>query len=233
MGAGQPHISGLVINECSFPNITIDGIDFEEVSINRCDFEILRFLSTNFSNCTLRSIECKQFRLGNFVYFQNSIIELDEGEVIIDDDTKIELHNCRVSSNVLKTLEDAQLTGANIVINNVTPIPPQPLVTIEFTKGRRFLNKLMAFARRSGRKQFSIYEYKLRDCTPGSDEQFRMCIDLLEKAGCIERRLSWIVITPLATEHMYSYRPNEEPKYDSHKDFWEPILAELDELLGK
>jgi hypothetical protein len=77
---------------------------------------------------------------------------------------------------------------------------------------RRFLNKFMALARRGGREQSSIYKYKLRDRVPGSDEQFISSLECLKKHKCIEEQLAWISLTPLATQHMYSYRPEEALK---------------------
>ena len=130
-----PHISGLVINDCSFPNVTIDGIDFEDVSIQYCDFETLRLLSSTLSNCRIVSVECKKFSLGGTVCIQDSKIELEEGDLIIEDNAKIEIHNCEVSRSVIQTIEAARLIGANVIVDNVVPIQPKPLAILQLTNG--------------------------------------------------------------------------------------------------
>ncbi|MFC1931074.1 hypothetical protein ACFLXJ_02595 [Chloroflexota bacterium] len=160
-------------------------------------------------------------------------MELDEGEVIVEEDAKIEFHDCRVSNAVLETLESTKLVGANIVLDNVVAVQSKKSRTVQLSNGRRFLNKLISLARRAGRKQFTVYEYKLRDCTPGTDEQFSVCVDLLEKVGCVKKHLTWIVLTDLATENMYTYRAGEEQLNDERKRFWDPIVAELDKILSK
>lgn len=227
-----PSISGLRMRDCSFPRLTVDGIDFRDVVVESCDFEMLCIMTSNFYDCSVIGVECNELRLGGTVNFQQSKLELEECSVIVEEGANIEFHNCEVSFHVLEALEESKLMGLNITLDRVTAIQPPPVPFTPLSNGRRFLNKLMALACRGGRKQFSIYEYKLRDRTPGTDEQFVTALACLENHGCIERRLTWIVLTPKATEHMYSFHPEEEPRYERHKEFWDPITEELDKILG-
>lgn len=226
-----PSISGLSVTECSFPKLTIDSINFTELVLDSCDFEVLRIVSSDFYKCSIVGLECKELRLKGKTSFQQSILDMEEGSVVIDEDANVEFRNCKVSSDILEVLEKHRLEGYDIVLDNVTAIQPPAVIFTPLSNGRRFLNRIMAFARRGGRKEFSVYQYKLRDRTPGTDEQFLEAISCLEDKGCIRKQLSWIILTPSATDHMYSFRPSEEPKYESYRDFWDPIVEELDQIL--
>lgn len=229
----SPTISGIRVEECSFPRLTIDRIDFRDIEVNSCDFESLRIISSNLSCCCFRDVECKEIRLGGTVNLSQSMVHIEECSIIIEDEANIELHDCNVSRRILEALEESRMAGANITLDHVAPIEPPAEPFVSLSNGRRFINKLMALARRGGRKEFTIYEYKLRDYTPGSDEQFVSALDCLEKHGCIVKKLRFIALTPTTNEHMYSYKPDGEPKFDSYKDFWNPIVEELDEILSK
>jgi len=228
-----PTITGLQVKSCSFPKLTIDGIDFRDLVVDSCDFETLRLLSCNCSQCNIIDTECKELRLGGATTFLRSKIELDDCTVTIEEGANIEFHECGTSPQLLDSLKQYESVGANITLDKVTPIQPPAARFVPMSNGRRFVNKIMSLARRGGREQFTIYQYKLRDCTPGSDEEFSAVIKCLQDHGCIMMQRTWVALTQEATEHMYRLRPSEQPSFETHKDFWDPIIKELDKLLGQ
>lgn len=228
-----PTITGLKVYECSFPNLTVSGINFRELSIHSCDFETLRLISSTYSRCEFLGLECKKLCLGGVICFQDSTLDLSEGSVVVENGANADFFNCRVSHNVLHELEKSRALGSKITLSNVTCIEPVKTPPIHLSSGRRFINRVMALARRGGRKQYSIYQYKLRDYTPGSDDQFKGVIRCLQEHECMITEKNWVVLTPEAADHMYKPRPGDEPSYESQCVFWDPIVEEIDEILEK
>lgn len=90
----------------------------------------------------------------------------------------------------------------------------------------------MSILRKEGHSDFAVYIYKLRDKTPGTDEQFSRALAVLRQRGCVETRDPMVFMTTEGAAEMYRPRLLGKVGYDSHDEYWEPIIEELDAVLA-
>lgn len=225
---------GFNIRACSFPRLVIDGIQINDAEVESCDFEALRIVSSEFCRCRMTDVECKQLRLGKIVKFYDCTLDLDveEGNLILEAEASLELHNCSVSPSVSNALAEYASAGAKVTLDRISTLQPPPEPFVSLPRGRRFIDKLMKLLRRAGHAEFAVYEYKLRSRTPGTEMQFGKALDCLASHGCIEKRKAMIVMTPEGSQHMYQPKLTASPTYETHEEYWAPIVAMLDNILG-
>lgn len=226
-------LSHFCLLSCSFPRVTIDSIDLADVTVESCDFQELRVIGrpkARITGCKLVETECRLLALeGNLVF---SDTELDiEGDIVLADGARIELYNCAMTERVLRAFEQAKQTDAEAIIK--APRRLEKVVPSKVTQsvGRRFVNRLMALLRKEGHSEFGVYIYKLRDKTPGSDEQFSRAVDILTERGCVETEGPMVFMTSEGATKMYQPKLLGNPDYDPQDQYWEPIIQELDGIL--
>lgn len=143
--------------------------------------------------------------------------------MIIDEGGKVELYRCEVSQELRSALEEyASFGRARLSDVKVLETPAMP--PVRFTPGQRFINRLMVLLRKEGHKEFGVYECKLRDRTPGSDEQFQAAVEYLSEQGCLCRERPMIIMTDERAAHMYLPKLVFQQGYNSHESYWQPIV---------
>ncbi len=113
----------------------------------------------------------------------------------------------------------------------IQPVAGIPVVE-SLSTGRRFINKLMALVRKEGHREFAVYEYKLRDRTPGTDIQFARAIQFLEQRGCLAKRGSMVMMAQEGAEHMFQPKLSGAVGYEGQARYWDPLVRGLDEILA-
>lgn len=217
---------------CTFPKITVDCLTVKSFEIEECDFEAIRVNASSFHNCQFKETECKKLELEGSVRFYKCKLSLDNCLIEIANEAVIGFYECVLSQGIMDQLRELSSGGQKITIENTIVEEAAPPPSVRLSSGRRFINRLMALLRKEGHEEFGVYEYKLRDKTPGTDEQFASALAYLIDIGCIERQGRIIIMTPEGAKHMYVARhAGGEPSYETHREFWEPVIAHLDEIL--
>jgi hypothetical protein len=229
-------LSDFGIVSSSFPTLILDGVDLRNVEIVSSDFQSFQISGnpSKITNCVFSDVDCKELRLSGNVIFTGTVLDID-GAVVILPTTRVEMYNCTVAAALQKQLQSAQSAGTDIRMNNVTvlEVPSEPSPTrMSRTVGRRFVNKLMTLLRKEGHSDFAVLQDKLRTKTPGTDSQFAEAVRILIDRGCIERSGAMLVMSEVGASHMYRPQFMGRPGYDAHESYWDPIVRELDGVLG-
>lgn len=102
----------------------------------------------------------------------------------------------------------------------------------DYSPGRFFVNRLMSLARREGHAEYAVFSYKLRGLARATGASFPVALQVIRTAGAVEVVNEMICLTDVAAEHRYSGTNREGMRsYDDVKDYWAPIVSELDEAL--
>jgi hypothetical protein len=224
-------VSHLIVRSCSFPDFTIDRMSLRYTEIESVDFETLRVVSSHFTQSRLVGIECGRLCFTGTVIFSECSLDIATGCITIEPGSKVEFYDCEMNESLHQALcKDESVMGgvkqSNTTVRCQAPGPPGPP-----DRGYRFITKLMRLLRREGRAEFAVYEYKLRDRTPGTDEQYAAAMSCLVKHGCVEKRRQMVVMTDEGARHMYPVYSEPEVDYEAHKEYWGPIVDELNEIL--
>lgn len=227
-------LSGLRFSDCTFPSLKMPSFDLKNVHVVDCDFHILSMTGRcELTECKFTDCSAGQLRLGGEVSFSKTTLDL-EGTLIVENDTDIKLFDCSVAPSLMKQFEkvrDSHL--ARVRLQNVTLLSKELLPAVDKeSPGKRFLVKLMKLLRKHGHTEFGVYVYKLRDRTPGTDDHFARAMHVLGKHGIVQRSGDLVVMTPAGAQHLYPLRLDDEAAdYQEHRQFWEPVIRELDKIL--
>jgi hypothetical protein len=228
-------INHLGVALCSFPSTTVDSLDLTDVHVESCDFAGLRICGTpraRITRCSLVEVECGLLSLEGTIVFADCELDI-EGDILVEEGAHIEIYNCGMTDSVLRAFEEARQMGSEVVIVEPRRIEKAPAQPTRQTPGRRFVNKLMSLLRKEGHSEFGVYLYKLRDRTPGTDEDFDRALNVLKQRGCVETRGPMVFMTPAGEAEMYQPRLLGQAEYDPHDEYWEPLVRELDTIMTR
>jgi len=226
-------VSDLSMQLCSFPNLSIAGLELSDIAAEACDFKRLTVTDCRINQCKFRELECEELHLEGTVIFSGTTLDF-ECPVTIGLGAHVELNHCSVSDSLRHQLE-ARQGGYDVAFKElkvVEPVAEEKLVASRLTAGRRFVNRLMALLRKEGRAEFAVYRFKLRSKTPGNESQFDRVLELLGQRSVLKTKGSMVIMTQKAAEQMYYHRLFGRAGYDSHDEYWQPLVGELDNILA-
>lgn len=230
-----PVISGCRVQRSSLPRLRLAELRLiDDVGFDECDLEALLL-----EDCVLRHVSMIDTEVGRLV-LRGDIgiadsrldLEVEAEQVVIDSGAQIAVRDSELSQPLYEALEVlARSRPDRVKLAGVSAIeaPPGP---IAMDRGQFFVNKLMSLARRHGHDEFAVYSPKLRGRTPTTTASFPAALKVLESHGTIFHKGQMVCLTAECEQHRYSGKGLPGLRtYEDVRDYWEPVVQELDAVL--
>jgi hypothetical protein len=232
-----PAASGLHFETCMFPTLVLREVDLKEIRIVDSEFRSLQVGDSSWRDVYV-SAEIGSLSFHGRVDLQGCVLDI-RGDAAASADiewaptTKVTLRQCRLSEVLfLRLQEQAKVSGGVLQLQECEPIKESSV--IQYSSGRRFVNRLINLCRKDGHEQYGVFRSKLRGLSPATSYSFAALLDVLAKRGVIiSANDTMICLTKLAEKQRFSGKavPGQR-SYEEVSEFWDPIVEELDEAFG-
>src|SRR5439155_16897050 len=105
-------VSDLSMQLCSFPNLSIAGLELSDIAAEACDFKRLTVTDCRINQCKFRELECEELHLEGTVIFSGTTLDF-ECPVTIGLGAHVELNHCSVSDSLRHQLEASVVRHAD------------------------------------------------------------------------------------------------------------------------
>lgn len=228
-----PSVAGLTVLRCSFPNLRLVDVSMRDVVIQDSDFAGLSVSDCAWSRVRFQDCVCSELKLDKRVRLTECTLDFDELQVLsMGPSLDLSLERCKLSPAVADRIrEHAQLRPDIIRMTECEVLEPREEEA--FSPGRLFVNRLMTLLRRDGHEEFGVFLPKLRGLTRTTGATFPSAVRVLGTHGCTRIVGEILALTEEAAGHMYSGKGLEgQRRYEDVADYWDPVVTELDRLLG-
>jgi hypothetical protein len=228
-----PVIRRLRATRCSGPSVRIRDVRVFETVLEDCDLARLAISNSSLSDVEFDNLSTDRLSFEARVHLERSVLDVEVAteNVTVDQVAMLQADNCSFSPAVFDALTSASRGRPDAVRLVNCQRLPKPAVD-DHSPGRFFVNKLMSLARREGHADYAVFSHKLRGRTRATGTSFPVAVEVLRKAGAIEVMNEMICLTDEAAQHRYSGKNREGLRsYDDVKEYWAPIVAELDAAL--
>lgn len=231
-----PSVSELNLSQCSFPVLALRDIDLQNVNFTETELDRLEIGDATWRHVSLHAaIDVLAF--SGEVYLDNCEFS-PEGPVRVEcaPRGRLTLTSCKIGRQLHDDLEElAKKSGGAIQLVDCRPLDEDEDQVVGYSAGRRFVNKLYSMAKKHGHADTGVYRSKLRGRSSATAASFGPSLEALTSRGVIASPDSTVItLTQLGEENRFSGKSVPGMReYADVADFWDPIIAELDEIMDR
>jgi hypothetical protein len=229
-----PSISELSVSQCSLPTLTLRDIDLQNVNVTETELGRLEIGGATWRHVTLAASVSVLAFTGE-VYLDGCELRLEGPlEVECAAPRQLTLTKCRLSRQLYDELAAASgASGGTIQLVDCEPLDEDEIMT--FSPGRRFVNKLCSMARKHGHANTGVFRNKLKGRSTATSASFAPALAVLARRGVIaDPGSNVITLTEQGEASRFSGKSVPGMReYADVADFWDPIIAELNEIMER
>lgn len=229
-----PAVARVQVTQCTFPTVLVQGIAVRDSTILDCDFFSLSLTDTSLIGVELDGVKTKSLEIQGAVRLTDCVLDLDEEDefsLVVAPNATLTLTRCKGSAALIEQLEAAARVRPDAISLDCIVIERLDMTTL--SSGRVFINRLMTLLRKHGHNEYAVWEPKLRGLTKATGATFPQALETLRKHGAVVLQGEMICLTGEAEKNLYSGKLREGLRsFEDVAAYWDPIVADLDLILG-